>query len=185
MDEFGMLAKEYGFRPQGKAAPMAHSSKSNSTGVRSGVSDRFSDVFGGPPKYNGISASPLSDFDYDSIFNSTSRGANDSRSKPTSSPPVYDKPVYDEDIFDGLPGLKSKPTSSSARYEDDVFAAGISSPRNQSKSQGQGQGQGQKQSGAFDDLIGSLGRTNKKSETKNGRSSGGFDDLLPGFGSNR
>lgn len=181
MDEFGMLAKEYGFRPQGKAAPMAHSSKSNSTstGVRSGGSDRFSDVFGGPPKYNGKSGSPLSDFDYDSIFNSTSRGANDSRSKPTSSPPVYDKPVYDEDIFDGLPGLKSKPMSSSARYEADVFAAGISSPRNQSKSQGQ------KQSGAFDDLIGSLGRTNKKSETKNGRSSGGFDDLLPGFGSNR
>ncbi|KAI8574154.1 hypothetical protein RHMOL_Rhmol01G0332400 [Rhododendron molle] len=140
---------------------MAHSSKSNSTGVRSGGSDRFSDVFGGPPKYNGKSASTLSDFDYDSIFNSTSRGANDSRSKPTSSPPVYDKPVYDEDIFDGLPGLKSKPTSSSARYEDDVFATGISSPRNQSKSQGQ------KQSGAFDDLIGSLGRTNKKSETKN------------------
>ncbi|KAE9463672.1 hypothetical protein C3L33_04417, partial [Rhododendron williamsianum] len=137
---------------------MAHSSKSNSTstGVRSGGSDRFSDVFGGPPKYNGKSGSPLSDFDYDSIFNSTSRGANDSRSKPTSSPPVYDKPVYDEDIFDGLPGLKSKPMSSSARYEDDVFAAGISSPRNQSKSQGQ------KQSGAFDDLIGSLGRTNKK-----------------------
>ncbi|XP_058205487.1 auxilin-related protein 2-like isoform X2 [Rhododendron vialii] len=179
MDEFGMLAKEYGFGPQGKAAPMAHSSKSNSTGVRSGGSDRFSDVFGGPPKYNGKSGSPLSDFDYDSIFNSTSRGANDSRSKPTSSPPVYDKPVYDEDIFDGLPGLKSKPTSSSARYEDDVFAAGISSPRNRSKSQGQ------KQSGAFDDLIGNLGRTNKKSETKNGRSSGGFDDLLPGFGSNR
>ncbi|KAF7154458.1 hypothetical protein RHSIM_Rhsim01G0246300 [Rhododendron simsii] len=156
---------------------MAHSSKSNSTGVRSGGSDRFSDVFGGPPKYNGKSASPLSDFDYDSIFNSTLRGANDSRSKPSSSPPppVYDKPVYDEDIFDGLPGLKSKPMSSSARYEDDVFAAGTSSPRNQSKSQGQ------KQSGAFDDLIGSLGRTNKKFETKNGRSSGGFDDLLPGI----
>ncbi|THF96656.1 hypothetical protein TEA_011570 [Camellia sinensis var. sinensis] len=197
MDEFGMLARDFGFKPQGKSAPMA-SSKANFSAVGSDGIDRhdrtssssspfvddhnrdgllFNDVFGGPPKHtntnNSKSASSLSDFDYDSIFKSSSTSSAKNDSKNRASSPVYDKPVYDEDIFDGLPGLKSKSTSSSMRYDDDVFTS-VSSPPNQN--------QKQKQSSPFDDLLGNFGRT-EKSEPKNNKSSRGLDDLLPGFGS--
>ncbi|GMP48786.1 hypothetical protein CsSME_00016024 [Camellia sinensis var. sinensis] len=201
MDEFGMLARDFGFKPQGKSAPMA-SSKANFSAVGSDGIDRhdrtssssspfvddhnrdgllFNDVFGGPPKHtntnNSKSASSLSDFDYDSIFKSSSTSSAKNDSKNRASSPVYDKPVYDEDIFDGLPGLKSKSTSSSMRYDDDVFTS-VSSPPNQN----QNQKQKQKQSSPFDDLLGNFGRT-EKSEPKNNKSSRGLDDLLPGFGS--
>ncbi|KAA8550493.1 hypothetical protein F0562_002177 [Nyssa sinensis] len=188
MDDFGMLARDFGFRPQGKPAPMA-SSKAN-TGIESDGGDRrarssssssflddpnsdgllFSDVFGGPPKYtttNTKSSSPLSDFDYDSVFKSSS-AANDSKNKSSSSVPVYDKPVYDDDIdiFDGLPGLKSKSTSSSIRYDDDMFSSISSAP---------------KQRDQFDDLLGNFGRT-EQAELKSNKNSRGLDDLIPGFG---
>ncbi|XP_059626321.1 auxilin-related protein 2-like [Cornus florida] len=192
MDDFGTLARDYGFSPQGKSAPMA-STKAN-TAVGSDGGDRrarvsssfsindhnrdgllFTDVFGGPPKYTTTttnttrtkSSSASSDFDYDSIFKSSS-SANESKNKSASSGPVYDKPVYDEDvdIFAGLPGLKSKSASSSTRYEDDVFS-NISSTPNQRDH--------------FDDLLGNLGRT-EKAESKGNMSSRGLNDLIPGFG---
>ncbi|CAH2041109.1 unnamed protein product [Thlaspi arvense] len=189
MDDFGVLARDFGFKPQGKSAPMAPQ-KANA-GIGSQGMDRcarssstsspfdhnrdgllFNDVFGGPPKHtsdkNSKSASSVSDFEYDSIFKGSSTSGNDAKNR--SSSPVYDKPVYDEDIFDGLPGLKSKSTSSSLRYDEDVFTS-ISSQSNVN----------QKQSAPFDDLFVNLGRT-EKSELKSNNSSRGFDDLLPGFG---
>ncbi|KAL7201261.1 hypothetical protein ACSBR1_033045 [Camellia fascicularis] len=178
MDDFGMLARDFGFRPQGKSVPMAPS-KSNVGGGSDGVDRRtqssspFNDVFGGPPKYssanNAKSASSFSDFDYDSIFKSSSTSANDLKNR--SSSPVYDKPVYDEDIFDGLPGVKSK-MSAKVRFDDHVFTS-TSSPLYQN--------QNQNQSAAFDHLLGNLGRTDKP-EPKNRKSSRGFDDLMSGFG---
>ncbi|XP_057483734.1 auxilin-related protein 2-like [Actinidia eriantha] len=185
MDDFGMLARDFGFRPQGKSAPMAPPKSSfgaRSDGVdRSSSSSRdgflFNDVFSGPPKHtsagNSKSASSMSDFDYDSIFKSSSTTAAASDSKNRSSSPVYDKPVYDEDIFDGLPGLKSKSTSSSVRFDNDVF---------ESISSNQKQNRNQSQSGVvFDDFLGNLGM-NEKSEPKKDTSSRGLDDLIPGFG---
>ena len=162
MDDFGTLARDLGYRPQGKSAPMVGSDGGDRRNRSSSSSVLFNDEFGGPPKHtstnNSKSASSLSDFDYDSI------------SKSRSSSPVYDKPVYDEDIFDGLPGLKSKSTSASVRFDEDMFAS-ISSPPKRN----------QKQSAPFDDLLGNLGRT-EKSELKNNKSARGLDDLLPGFG---
>lgn len=117
-------------------------------------------MFGGPPKYasQGSKPSSMPDFDYDSIFKGSGTNETKSKATATSSGPVYDKPVYDEDIFDGLPGLKSKSVSSSARFEENVFASMTSPPK----------------SDHFDDYLGNLGRN---------KSSRGFDDLLPGFGS--
>ncbi|XP_052198346.1 auxilin-related protein 2 isoform X2 [Diospyros lotus] len=181
MDDFSTLARDFGYRPQGKSAPMA---PPKTTGGSDGADRRarpssasfrddrdgllFNDVFGGPPRYtssnNAKPASSVADFDYDSIFKSSS--ASDSKNR--SSSPVYDKPVYDEDIFDGLPGLKSKSTTSSkVNYDENIFAS-ISSPQNSN------------QSAAFDDLLGNLGRT-EKPEPRNNKSSRGLDDLIPGL----
>ncbi|KAL4572304.1 hypothetical protein LXL04_019076 [Taraxacum kok-saghyz] len=190
MDDFGMLARDFGFRPQGKSAPM----KSDSGDFRSrpppssspspspfAADDNqiFNDVFGGPPKFtnNTRSTPAMSDIDYDSIFkNSSSTNNSEAKSKSTSSNlPVYDKPVYDDDIFDGLPGMKSKSMhSASARYEENIFASMASSPPKRSQ-----------QSDHFDDLLGNLGRAEKVEPPKQkaSKSPRGFDDLLPGFGS--
>lgn len=173
MDDFGVFARDLGFRPQGKAAPMA-ASRSSDGRARSSSSfadDQFDDVFGGPPKYASgkAASSSLSDFDYDSIFKSSSSSANND-SRVRSSSPVYDKPVYDEDIFDGLPGLKSKSTSDSSRvrFDSDAFDSVSSQDRSQSS--------------AFDDLLGNFGRSDKSGGKGSGRSGGLVDDLIPGFG---
>lgn len=182
MDDFGLFARDLGFRPQGKSAPMAPSKGSDGRARSSSsfVDDQFDDVFGGPPKYNNSSssgnktASSMSDFDYDSIFKASSSSVTND-SKISSSSPVYDKPVYDEDIFDGLPGLKSKSTSSSSSskvmLDTDAFETVSSQNRNQN------------QSSAFDDLLGNFGR-NVKAEGKSSTRSRGVDgdDLIPGFG---
>ncbi|CAK9134915.1 unnamed protein product [Ilex paraguariensis] len=182
MDDLNLLARDFGFKPQGKSNPMKSSSfrsdgpPPRSTGRSSSPfinnnnhSDPlFNDVFGGPPNYansNMEKASSLSDFDYDSIFKSSR--ANESTTKSASSVPVYDKPLYDDDIFDGLPGLKSKTTSVSVGYDENVFASMASPP---------------KQSDQFGDLDGHLGRT-ETLELREVKSSSGLDDLLPGFGS--
>ncbi|XP_023738676.1 auxilin-related protein 2 [Lactuca sativa] len=190
MDDFGMLARDFGFRPQGKSAPMksdggdfrSRPPPSSSPSPSPFVADEnpiFNDVFGGPPKFtnNTRSTPAMSDIDYDSIFkNSSSTNNNEAKNKSTSSNlPVYDKPVYDDDIFDGLPGMKSKSMhSASARYEENIFASMTSSPPKRSQ-----------QSDHFDDLLGNLGRAEKVEPPKQkaSKSSRGFDDLLPGFGS--
>lgn len=180
MDDFGMLAKDFGYRPQGKNAPMKSTgvdrrSRPNSS-FNSDGNDMNNDVFSGSTKYtnnNSKSTSSMSDFDYDSIFNN-SNSNNDVKSKPRASnsnsnnSPVYDKPVYDDDdddIFDGLPGMKSKQVNSVG--DVDIFA---SIP---------------KQSDQFDDLLGSLGRSTKAEpiRQRSDKSPGGLDDLIPGFGS--
>ncbi|KVI11469.1 auxilin-related protein 2 isoform X1 [Cynara cardunculus var. scolymus] len=187
MDDFGMLARDFGFRPQGKSAPMKSDgvdfrsrAPSSSSPFVAEENQIFSDVFGGPPKFtnnNSRSTSAMSDIDYDSIFkNSASTNSNEAKSKSTSpNLPVYDKPVYDDDIFDGLPGMKSKSMhSASARYEDNIFASMTASPPKRSQ-----------QSDHFDDLLGNLGRTEKVEPPKHktSKSPRGLDDLLPGFGS--
>ncbi|KAJ0561007.1 putative Chaperone J-domain superfamily [Helianthus annuus] len=174
MDDFGILARDFGFKPQGKSAPM----KSDAAGGRgrsrppSSSPPPFNDDFSNSVKFtnsNARSTPVTSDIDYDSIFNNSYTN-NEAKSKSVgSSLPVYDKPVYDEDIFDGLPGMKSK-----SLYSDNVFASMTSSPPKPSQRRDD-----------FDDLLGNLGRTETVDSVKekDSRSSRGLDDLFSGFGS--
>ncbi|VFQ86347.1 unnamed protein product [Cuscuta campestris] len=184
MDDLDLLAREFGIRPGGKSAPM-----------RSGPGDRrpapvrptqqqrsdrdemsFSDVFGGPPKYmnSSIKSSKGSlesnDLDIGSIFSSgNDPKSNNNSSSKTSSGPVYDKPVYDDDIFDGLPGLKNKPESSQAIFDENLFVPMTSHPEKNRSS---------------DDLLGYLGRDEvEKPQSSMNSSSRGFDELLAAFDS--
>lgn len=194
MDDFGMLAKDFGFRPSGKSAPM------KSTGVdrpnKPVSNDIFNDVvYSSSPNFtnnNSKSTPSISDYDYDydSLFkdsNNSNNINNKAKSKPksnsnmNSNSPVYNKPLYDDDIFEGLAGMKRKPvfsSSRSVRYDDNIFASMTTSPPQQSKQS--------IQSDQFDDLLGSLGRTEKAESighSNSDMSSRGLDDLIPGFGS--
>ncbi|KAJ4847765.1 hypothetical protein Tsubulata_014868 [Turnera subulata] len=205
MEDFsGILARDFGYKPQGKSAPMAPPRSSpNNTSYGIGSNARssapifddhrdspdgalFNDVFGGPPKYSAdprsspsappppSSSSPS--FDYDDIF-------KDRNSNP--SMPVFDKPVYDDDIFNGLPGIKSASVGpSSAAKFDDVFASiGATNPSSSPPPKYKPQ---YSSASAFDDLLGNLGRKETESKRESARaeknSSADFDDLLPGFG---
>lgn len=198
MDEFpSLLARDFGFKPQGKSAPMAPSRANNSSFVLGSNASEFSkssslrstavfddhdrdgpffnDVFVGPPKYSSTSAvdsrsGNASSFDYGSFSGSSN----------ANSMPVYDKPVYDDDvdIFKGLPGLRTSSTpaaaaSSSGAKFDDVFASfSRSSPKHESA----------RESSPLDDLLGNLGKKETESRVKSEKDVSAFDDLLPGFG---
>ncbi|ESQ56460.1 hypothetical protein EUTSA_v10024361mg [Eutrema salsugineum] len=196
MDDFtGLLARDFGLKPQGKSAPMAPQTnssaadfssfapsysfanasskkKSDSSPVfddlsRDGDDLLFNDVFSGSSDSRSQTKPSAPAFDYDAMFKE--------RTTPKSaSMPVYDKPVYDEDVFEAFPELKIPSTSQSARF-DDVFSS-ISSPRKHRK----------QNSSPFDDLIGNLGKREtepKKTESeREEQGSSVFDDLIPGFG---
>ncbi|KAK7358791.1 hypothetical protein VNO77_00730 [Canavalia gladiata] len=197
MNDFdGLFTSDFGFKPQGKSAPMAPPTKGSSNtsplnfdfGSRSARSSTSDSLFGSSaPRRNHESGSfdnllagagagsetrrPDSPFDLDSMYGGPSA---DFPSRSTNSPPpVYDKPVYDDDIFDGVPGMKS---TSNVKF-DDVFASTTS---------GSGGGGG---SVAFDDLLGGFGKesktSDKKRSEKNDKGVSDFDDLLAGFGSSK
>jgi hypothetical protein len=166
MDDFqGLLARDFGLRPQGKAAPMAAPSRSawpnprfTPASAASPSAPSYDDIF-------GAAAPPKPGPSFDSIFDSFKEP---SAAAPPKSMPVYDKPVYDDDIFDGVPGVKS----SSARY-DDVFAGRSAVPP------------------VYDDLLAGLGKMSEAREESGVEEkrrlgpasvSTGFDDLIPGFG---
>ncbi|KAJ0437570.1 putative DnaJ domain, Chaperone J-domain superfamily [Helianthus annuus] len=192
MDDFGILARDFGYKPQGKSAPMKSATGDFRTRPPSSPSPFSDDRIFNDRSFTGSNprSTPVtSDIDYDSIFNNSSSANsntinNESRFKSTSSNlPVYDKPVYDDDIFEGLPGMKNKSMYSSAptRFDDDIFASVNASPPKRS--------QHSKQSDGFDDLLGNLGRTEKVEPVKHkagrnlGQQSDHFDDLFSGFGS--
>ncbi|XVE78243.1 hypothetical protein DITRI_Ditri13aG0128900 [Diplodiscus trichospermus] len=197
MDDFpGLLAKDFGIKPQGKSAPMApprnpssgtnfsssanfrsdftRSSSGNAKSSSNSIFDDrdrdgllFNDVYGGPPKY---SSEPRPTTAQTSSFDYDSFFQE-------SKPPVFDKPVYDDDIFDGLPGIKSSSVASAAKY-DDVFTVPGSPPPSKHKSLN---------SSPFDDLLGNLGRKETETKAKSERvkmekDAPLFDDLLAGFG---
>lgn len=192
MDDFkGLLARDFGLKPQGKSAPMAPQSNSSAAdfstfassynfanaGKKSDSSPVFddlgrdgddllfkdADVFSAPQKYGSSSDSPSP---------SAPAFDYDAMFKERASPksmPVFDKPVYDdEDVFDAIPERKIPSTSSqSARFED-VFS-NISSSSSPAKHRKQN-------SSPFDDLMGNnLGHRETQSSSV-------FDDLIPGFG---
>ncbi|CAN6347964.1 unnamed protein product [Urochloa humidicola] len=190
MDDFqGLLARDFGLRPQGKAAPMSAARSTGPAGsawtsTRSASASAapsapsYDDLFGPaaasappqPPTTTKPAPSPSASFD--TIFDSYKEPPSSAAPPPKpkhSSMPVYDKPVYDDDIFDGVPGVKS----SSARFED-VF----------------GGSQGHTPPPAFDDLLGEFGKKSqgrgevdeKRKPRPPAAASAGFDDLIPGFG---
>ncbi|KAL6638449.1 hypothetical protein ACP70R_023944 [Stipagrostis hirtigluma subsp. patula] len=173
MDDFqGLLARDFGLRPQGKAAPMSAARSSSTSGsawtnprsasASAAAAPSYDDLFGSAPPPKSTPSPSL-----DAIFDSFKEPSAAAPPKPKhSSMPVFDKPVYDDDIFDGVPGVKS----SSARY-DDVFGGSQAPPP------------------AYDDLLGELGKkpeakeeVDDKRKPQPAAPSTGFDDLIPGFG---
>lgn len=193
MNDFdGLLAPDYGLKPQGKSAPMAapppkgSSNLSNATSLNfdfGSRSVRSSDsVFGSSAArknrdtgsfddlFSGTGSEPTradAPFDLDSMYKGSSNDFPSRSANSPSPPPVYDKPVYDDDVFDGLPGLKS---TANVKFEN-VFA----SPKTEG--------------GAFDDLLGGFGKESKglgrKGSEKDDKGVSDFDDLLAGFGNSR
>lgn len=154
MDDLpNLLQRDYGLKPQGKAAPM---STQRSTQARiSGVQSVYDDVFGGPPKFTAPSFASQSQEGYDDIFRSFSTPIKN------SSVPVFDAPVYDDDdIFGGLKGIRN----SGVPY-DDVFSGGSAG--------------GALSSAPFEDLLGPKNSNSQRSGGNQGSS--GFEDLIPVF----
>ncbi|OAY66235.1 Auxilin-related protein 2 [Ananas comosus] len=166
MDEFpGLLARDFGFRPQDKSAPMAASKLSSSSSSSASASLRSN------PRSGWSQPDPLlGDPAIGPIFD----GFGDSGSKSASSLPVFDKPVYDDDIFGGVPGVKS----SSVAY-DDVFASMMRSGPSHAAS-----------APPYDDLLENLGKGapetkgggDRRSEGRKASEFSEFDELIPGFG---
>lgn len=197
MNDFeGLLSSDYGFKPQGKSAPMA-SQKPN---IPLSNSNSAFDFDIGGTKTTSSSSSPLFD-DHDTLFRPNNRQKNPkddfsdlgefgdafsrAHSKSTggtnSSSSVNLDSIFGGDSgsrFSSLPvfdrPLYDEDVSSSAKYEN-IFSSSSSSTAKKVDN-----------SDAFDDLLGGLG----KRETRSGgpRSKGAekgidaFDELLPGFG---
>ncbi|XP_066355311.1 auxilin-related protein 1-like [Miscanthus floridulus] len=180
MDDFqGLLARDFGLRPQGKAAPMSAARSSGPSGsawtnTRSAAAPSapsYDELFGSAPPPPKATPSPSLDNIFDSFKDPAASTTAPPPPKPKhSSMPVFDKPVYDDDIFVGVPGVKS----SSARY-DDVF--------------GGSQSQSREAPPAFDDLLGGFGKSSQareevdeKRKPEAAAAATGFDYLVPGFG---
>ncbi|KAL3729079.1 hypothetical protein ACJRO7_033649 [Eucalyptus globulus] len=194
MNDFdALLTADFGFKPQGKSAPMKPSGAGAGPGPgpmpafdfdlgsRSGRAASSDHAFGSKPN---AKSQTLDDFG--DLFGGNARGATRSEgggggsgfdfdsmfasSAKSPGSPVYDKPVYDDDIFEGIPGIKS---SSGVKYEDVFRSISDSPPRRK----------GNEDSG-FDDLLGGFGKKESESKSKGyDRSVPAFDDdLIPGFG---
>ncbi|XP_077249760.1 auxilin-related protein 1-like [Tasmannia lanceolata] len=203
MDDFpGLLARDFGFRSQGKSSSISTSKGGIGSGSSSSLSsnkgrsgwnptpsgsdsllgdlglfgNKNSQDFGSLGGFSDVYGGPPKYTNPSSSSSSLGLDPKFEGSKDldkSSSMPIYDKPVYDEDIFDGVPGIKS---SASAKYED-IFGSLSSPPDNSSSS--------------YDDILGNLGRI-QKVENSSGKVSregeadvSGFDDLIPGFRGSR
>ncbi|KAF3781647.1 Auxilin-related protein 1 [Nymphaea thermarum] len=191
MEDFpGLLQRDYGFKPQGKSAPMLSAKRppppppmgKSGWNTSNSFLDNHDDIFGGPPTSSAAAGRP-DPVAYDDVFGgpvkSSSTGATSGldsvfpglKDPPrSSSMPVFDKPLYDDDIFEGVPGLRS---SEKIQF-DNVFG---SIPSGASKPSAP----------EYDDLLGELGGTGigsegKKSTAQTTSSGPAFDDLIPGFG---
>ncbi|KAK4771917.1 hypothetical protein SAY86_013692 [Trapa natans] len=194
MNDFdGLLSSDYGFKPQGKSAPMSsrapsynkstssslnfdlgsrNSNPSSSDSIfsskpiqKSQTIDDLGNVFAAPSKRveKSDNGGSQSAFDFDSMFNSGS--------KSSSGLPVYDKPMYDEDIFDGVPGMKTS-SSSGVKYDSPFDPVSNISPSSRTATNSR-----------LDDLLGGSGNRErqKPKSKKEDPAMPGFDDLLPGF----
>ncbi|KAL9254254.1 Auxilin-related protein [Drosera capensis] len=193
MSEFhGLLSSDYGFKPQGKSAPMApplrpHNPNPNFTNSSSAPVDtdslfrsHHSETTANPDPFEdvfGVGKGNSNSVNLDSIFGGNGGGGGGGVESGVrfSSLPVFDKPVYDDE-GDGVGDDVFGAGSGSGRYED-VFDS-----RAKAKKRGGGDD-------VFGDLLGGLGKGNEGKGKGGGVGGGemgipGFDDLLPGFGAN-
>ncbi|KAJ1276672.1 hypothetical protein BS78_05G232400 [Paspalum vaginatum] len=200
----GLLARDFGVRPQGKAAPMAGaaaSSRSAGSAAAAWTANRSAPPSSAAPSYDDLFGAPApapapasAAHSFDSLFDSFNAAP---AAKPAHSP----APAYDEDVFGAVPGLRSS-HSTPARYDDgaaydDVFtttttAAAPPPPAYDDDDFLGGFGsapRAEAAAGDENDLLGVFGRTasasgvsRKPAAGRDGGAAGaGFDDLIPGF----
>jgi len=198
----GLLSSDYGFKPQGKSAPMAAKKPSNP--LPNSNSPFNFEIGGAKTTPSSSSSTPFFD-DHDTIFKPNLKTPKDdfsdlgefvdvfsggrSKSTGTNSSSVNFDSIFvggggggDGGGGDSGPRFSSMPVfdkpvydddvSSSAKYEDIFSSASVK--------------KGDTSSDAFDDLFGGLGK--QENLSVGGGSKGAekgipaFDDLLPGFG---
>ncbi|KAG9457126.1 hypothetical protein H6P81_001634 [Aristolochia fimbriata] len=211
MDEFpGLLARDFGFRPQGKAAPMS-AAKTGAAGIGSGAPVRSSPKgksawSSTPPEgsslldgHEGLFSTQTNAQDYGGfadVFGGppryTSASDNRNTTSSSSSPPF----AYDS-IFQGSKDNKDGPKSSTLPvydkpvYDDDIFD-GVPGLKSSSSVKyddvfASMSSPSMNSSSPYDDLLGDLGRGNLGQKGSTGKTTpqpeaSGFDDLIPGFG---
>ncbi|XP_068651744.1 auxilin-related protein 2-like isoform X2 [Aristolochia californica] len=209
MDEFpGLLARDFGFRPQGKAAPMS-ASKAGTAGIGSGAPVRslskpksaWSSTPAGPGSildgHEGLFSSQTSAQDYGGfadVFGGPPRytSSSESRNTSASAPPFSYDSVFQgsKDIKDGAKST-SLPVYDKPVYDDDVFEGvpGLNSSASVKYNDvfASMSSAPANPSSAYDDLLGNLGRSELGQKGSTGRRAperevSAFDDLIPGFG---
>ncbi|XP_062197265.1 auxilin-related protein 2-like [Phragmites australis] len=181
----GLLARDFGVRPQGKAAPMAASSQAAGSAAAAAWTNPRSAPASAAPSYDDHFGAPAPASSFDSLFDSfrgtttasSSSAAAAARAKPVPSA----APAYDDDIFDAVPGLRSSnsnTSSSGARYDDGVFGAAAPAYDNVFASNRSAPPP------AYDDFLGGFGSGPRAEEKKRSVDfdADGDDLLLGGFG---
>ncbi|GAB2287221.1 hypothetical protein Dimus_021603 [Dionaea muscipula] len=207
MNDFhGLLSSDFGFKPQGKSAPMAPPRPNPTSNA---VNSAFNFETGGKPSSGSKSSSGSFIEDHDTLIHppsSTSRktqdfsilgGFDDVFGRGGNSKPTVDSnsAMNLDSIFSGSADTGSKfsslPVFDKPVYDDDVFD-GVSGLKSSSSDRyGELFNSSSKKNDAFGDLLGGLGRKEPESKGLGGSSARGpekgipsFDDLLPGFGGN-
>lgn len=212
MNDFdGLLASDFGFKPQGKAAPMAASKGSSNISTTGSLN--FDLGSRGASRSTGTSNSFSGNFmdDGDLLFKSSSgnqrnHDAGDlgdlfggsSRYTSKSESRGADASFNLDSMFPGStdfgPKSPNSPVYDKPVYDDDIFE-GVPGLKNSSNvrfddvfasvsSAPEASG-----SSPFDDLLGGFGKSERESKSSSGKRSGkddkdvqDFDDLIPGFG---
>ncbi|KAK6923703.1 hypothetical protein RJ641_009903 [Dillenia turbinata] len=208
MDDFpGILARDFGFKPQGKSAPMAASKSSSTTdslnfGIGSSSTSSRSKPNWSLDDHDNIFApsKPSSSQDFSSSFNDVFGGPPKFNSQSTAAQDSSSSSSFNYDsIFRGTADSATSKSSSlpvydKPVYDDDIFD-GVPGLKNSSSVKyddvfSSMPSRPRKTSAAFDDLLGSLGKTvpelkssrSKKPSPDAEKDAHAFDDLLPGFG---
>ncbi|XP_010931651.1 auxilin-related protein 2 [Elaeis guineensis] len=207
MDEFpGLLARDFGFRPQGKNAPMAASKAASVGGMNLGSGSARSSASSnsGSKSRSGWNSTG------DSLFGDHGVGIADSRSPPTyddvfAGPPRYSNssshgrsgsanshPSFDS-IFEDFRDSRVKPATTSSApvndkpvYDDDIFdgVPGIksSSVKYDDVFASMSAGSNHVSSPPYDDLLENLGKAIPESKSAGDKRSGELKDQdLSGF----
>ncbi|KAG6595607.1 Auxilin-related protein 2, partial [Cucurbita argyrosperma subsp. sororia] len=209
MNDFeGLLATNYGFKPQGKAAPMA--APKGTSNINATTSPNFDlgsrGSFRSAKTSNSLSGS-LAD-DHDSLHRSMSAHENrefgglddllggSAKFSRKSESRGGDSDVNFDSLFHGAgnsgqPAASSSPVYDKPVYDDDIFD-GIPGLRSSSKVQYDdvfsSMSSPPKADSAFDDLLGGFGKSEGVSKSTGGKGTQSkdkeipaFDDLIPGF----
>ncbi|KAK9280945.1 hypothetical protein L1049_003836 [Liquidambar formosana] len=207
MDDFpGLLARDFGFRPQGKSAPMAPSkgaSNISSTGGTlnvgigsGGAADHSRSSSSSSFSKGGKSGSFLDDQDRDGllfsdVFGGPPKYTSSDRSRGGGDDSASSSAFDYDSIFQGSNAKSSSlPVYDKPVYDEDIFN-GLPGIKNSSASSSSFSSSSVKyndvfssvsnQSPPFDDLLRNLGRTEPKG-SKVEKDVPSFDDLIPGFG---